>query len=121
MLIDTALPPIRLNRVPDFSRAAEEMGFNALLPAGAEAIRLGGNGEELSRLAARGDWVSLPEVITDDVLESFLTAASRQDLGAALHQRYKGIVDRINLPVPFQPGGDDDGWRQLVPDVRDAC
>jgi len=107
----------------EIKQARKQIAFYASTPSYRRVMTHHGweeAGEELSRLAAQGEWDSLPEVITEDMLVCFLTAAGSRELGAALRQRYHGIVDRINLYIPFQPGEDDNGWRRLVADVRDA-
>lgn len=71
-------------------------------------------GEKLSMLAARKDWGGMPQQITDAMLEEFCVAASEADLASAIKLRYAGILDRITLYSPFEPGQDTTKWEALV-------
>jgi alkanesulfonate monooxygenase SsuD/methylene tetrahydromethanopterin reductase-like flavin-dependent oxidoreductase (luciferase family) len=72
-------------------------------------------GQELSQLAARGQWGDMPALITDDILAEFCTQADTPvGMAAALKQRYEGIADRIAIYLPFIPGDKDKFWRELA-------
>ena len=82
-------------------------------------------GEELSALAARGQWEAMPALITDEMLHTFAVAAPSQTpfrglaaLAAPLKERYAGLLDRITLYRPFAPGEDDAGWRALAAEMQ---
>jgi hypothetical protein len=74
-------------------------------------------GERLSQLAAQQRWADMPGLVSDEMLAAFAVEAAPGDLGAALRQRYDGLLDRISLYMPFVPGQMDDFWRRLVRDV----
>jgi probable F420-dependent oxidoreductase len=72
-------------------------------------------GEQLSALAARGNWADMPALITDEMLAEFAVAApSLEALAAPLHARYTTLIDRVTLYRPFTPGAEDAAWRQLA-------
>ncbi len=71
-------------------------------------------GEELSALAARGQWAEMPALVTDEMLNAFAVTAPMADLAPHLQARYAGVLDRLALYRPFVPGEDDAGWRTLV-------
>ena len=74
--------------------------------------------EKLTAFAAKGEWAEMPMLITDEMLEQFVTFAdSPAALPAALKKRYEGIVDRITVYTPFVPGEKDDFWREMVANV----
>lgn len=74
--------------------------------------------EKLTAFAAKGEWHEMPMLITDEMLEQFVTFAdSPAELPAALKKRYEGIVDRITVYTPFVPGEKDDFWREMVKNV----
>lgn len=74
--------------------------------------------EKLTNHAAKGEWAEMPMLITDEMLEEFVTFAdSPAALPAALKKRYEGIVDRITVYTPFVPGEKDDFWREMVANV----
>jgi probable F420-dependent oxidoreductase len=74
--------------------------------------------ERLTRLAARGGWAEMGELISDDMLSAFSVAAQPEDLGAALTERYAGIADRLMLYLPFSPDGESGFWPRLVKSLR---
>jgi len=75
--------------------------------------------EKLTAFAAKGEWAEMPMLITDEMLEQFVTFAdSPAELPAALKKRYEGIVDRITVYTPFVPGEKDDFWREMVGGVN---
>ncbi|MCS6883460.1 MAG: LLM class F420-dependent oxidoreductase [Oscillochloridaceae bacterium] len=74
-------------------------------------------GERLSQLAAQQRWADMPGLVSDEMLATFAVEASPGELGAALRQRYDGLLDRISLYMPFVPGQMDEFWRRLVRDV----
>lgn len=71
-------------------------------------------GEKLSTLAARKEWGAMSEQITDDMLEQFCVITSPDQLAHALKTRYAGLLDRITLYTPFEPGQDVEKWKTLV-------
>jgi hypothetical protein len=71
-------------------------------------------GETLSRLAARKEWAELPAQISDEMLEQLCVNASPGELARAIKQRYAGLLDRVTLYVPFEPGQDVERWKALV-------
>lgn len=74
--------------------------------------------EQLTAHAAKKEWAEMPMLITDEMLEEFVTFAdSPAELPAALKKRYEGIVDRITVYTPFVPGEKDDFWREMVSGV----
>ena len=57
-------------------------------------------------------------LITDQMLDVFTVAAPLDRIGAALRQRYDGVLDRVFSYMPYVPGQLDDAWRAIVAAVR---
>ena len=74
----------------------------------------GALGEDLSKLAASQRWAEMPALISDEVLAVLAIEAPPEQLGAAIRQRFDGLLDRVALYTAFVPGQDDDFWRGLV-------
>jgi len=53
-------------------------------------------------------------LIDDAMLATFAVEAAPDELGAALVERYTGLVDRLSLYLPFEPGVDDPLWNALL-------
>jgi probable F420-dependent oxidoreductase len=95
----------------------QQVAFYASTPSYRPVLELHGwgkVGEELSSLAARGKWDEMPNLITDDMLETFVIIGSWDDIAAKLHARYDGLLDRVGLYRPFVPGLEDEQWSRLV-------
>lgn len=55
-------------------------------------------GEQLSRLARAGQFAELPRLVTEPMLDAFVTRArTYRELGEKLRERYEGILDRAGL------------------------
>ena len=70
--------------------------------------------EQLSGLAARGQWDEMPALIDEEMLASFAVEVPSPELPAALAERYHGLADRLGLYMPFMPGERDAFWRDLL-------
>lgn len=51
--------------------------------------------EQLSRLAARGKWMEMPALVTDEMLSAFAVEGAWEELPARIIDRYDGLVDRV--------------------------
>ncbi|MCC7163115.1 MAG: TIGR03617 family F420-dependent LLM class oxidoreductase [Anaerolineae bacterium] len=71
-------------------------------------------GEKLSSLAAHKEWGEMAEQITDEMLDHFCVIAPPDELAHAVKTRYDGLLDRITLYTPFEPGQDAGKWMALV-------
>ena len=96
----------------------EQIAFYASTRTYARVLDLHGwrdVGERLHSLSIRGDWKGMPREVGDDMLDEFVVEGGWDDIGQTLRRRYKGIVDRVRLYVPF------DGkrsWQSLVMSFR---
>lgn len=80
-------------------------------------------GEQLSALAARGEWGGMPALITDEMLEAFclsVPAGGVEALAAPLIARYAGLLTRVMVYRPFTPGAEDAAWRRLAAQLQTA-
>lgn len=70
--------------------------------------------ERLTALASARRWGEMPALIDDAMLATFAVEAAPGELAAALQARYAGLVDRLSLYLPFEPGADDALWDTLL-------
>ncbi len=100
------------------NQARMQIAFYASTPSYKRVMHLYGWGETAEKLRAhvsKGEWAEMPMLITDEMLEEFVTYAdSPAALPAALKERYEGLVDRITVYTPFVPGEKDEFWREMV-------
>jgi probable F420-dependent oxidoreductase len=100
--------------------AMQQISFYASTPsyrAVLETHGWGDIGEQLSQLAAAQRWAEMPALVNEEMVHTFAVEAPVERLGAAIHERYDGLLDRISLYAPFIPGEMDDFWRKLVADL----
>lgn len=98
----------------------QQIAFYASTPSYRAVLSLHGwdaVAEQLSALAARGQWGEMPALITDDILNEVAVVAPAEDLAAHLRARYAGLSARITLYIPFIPGERDTFWQKLKADL----
>src|SRR5206468_3565886 len=71
---------------------------------------------ELNRLTKANDWASMPALITDDVLDTFVVSGRVDQIAGRLHERFGGLVDRISVDAPRDV--DPQQWREVVEAIR---
>ncbi len=71
---------------------------------------------ELNRMTKSGEWASIGTLVTDDVLDEFVTSGRADQIAARLEERYGHLVHRIAVDPPR--GVDDDTWQSVVSDLR---
>jgi probable F420-dependent oxidoreductase len=111
---DAAIESIR-------AMAREQIAFYASTPTYRVVLECHGwqdVGEQLSRLAAAKRWGEMGALITDQMMDVFTVAAPLDRIGAALRQRYDGVLDRVFSYMPYTPGPLDDAWRVVVAAVQ---
>ena len=97
-----------------------QIAFYASTPSYRPVMLLHGweeTAQKLSGLAARGAWIEMPALITDNMLSEFAIIASPASIPSALHARYQGLVNRLGLYIPFKPGERDEFWKSVLHSV----
>lgn len=100
----------------------QQLSFYASTPSYRPVMALHGwesTAEELSSLAGRGRWDEMPNMIDDDMLETFALVGPQDQIPGALLARYQNLADRLSLYSPFLPGERDDFWRSLITASRE--
>lgn len=54
----------------------------------------------LRKLSGSEDWVSMVDLIDDEILETFAVVGSPEEVGRTIAHRYAGLVDRFTLSAP---------------------
>jgi probable F420-dependent oxidoreductase len=75
-------------------------------------------GEKLGKLARNKRWDEMPNLITDEMLRTFVVEAAPDEIGPALKERYEGLIDRVALYLPVVPGERDEFWRATLEAVH---
>jgi len=74
----------------------------------------GAVGDELHTLSRSGRWEDMSDRVSEEMLHAFAVEADPNDVGAALRERYDGLLDRVALFEFMLPGDRDDFWRELA-------
>jgi probable F420-dependent oxidoreductase len=123
--LEVALPVFVVTGEDEARTAEVEAGVRAQIafygstPAYRPVLDLhgwGGLHEELHRRSLEGDWAGMAAAIDDEVLHTFAIVAPPDRVGAAIRERYAGLVDRVSLYTGFE--FQEDGWTRLLRDVR---
>ncbi|MCD6401023.1 MAG: TIGR03617 family F420-dependent LLM class oxidoreductase [Anaerolineales bacterium] len=105
----------------DFVR--QQISFYASTPSYRRVMKLHGwddVAERLSVLASRGKWDEMPDLINDQMLNTFAIMSDLETLPAAIDERYHGLADRLGLYTPFVPGKRDDFWKRLITELKET-
>ena len=103
----------------NFARA--QISFYASTPSYRPVMDLHGwsdVAEKLSAHAAKGEWMEMPMLITDEMLNEFAVVTEENKLANELKKRYDGIADRLTLYTPFMPGERDEWWKNLTGEFK---
>ncbi len=61
---------------------------------------------ELNRLSKTGDWPTMAALITDEIVDSFVTSGTPEQIGPRLQDRYGEIVQRVSFDTPAKLSAD---------------
>jgi probable F420-dependent oxidoreductase len=104
-----------------FARA--QLAFYASTPSYRPVMELHGWGDvaqDLSVLVREQKWDEMAALISEEMLETFAVVASAGDLAPALRSRYEGLADRLMLYLPFTVGKQEEFWRRLISQMKEA-
>ena len=90
----------------EMNLARAQIAFYASTPSYRPVMDLHGwasVAEKLSSHAAKGEWMEMPTLITDEILDEFCLVIEEGKLAEELKRRYEGIVDRLALYTTFIP------------------
>lgn len=77
-------------------------------------------GGELRARSRRGEWESMADLITDDLLDEVAVIGSHDEVGRLIRERYDDRVQRIGyyFTGPEDHFADEDVWSQVIADTR---
>ena len=94
-----------------------QISFYASTPSYRPVLDQHGWGEltdKLGRLAIRQRWDEMSALVGDDVIRAFAVEGTWDEIGARIHERYAGLLDRITLYAPFVAGQQDANWQRAL-------
>jgi probable F420-dependent oxidoreductase len=99
--------------------ARRQIAFYASTPAYRPVLDLHGWGAlhtEMHALSLKGEWTAMGERVDDDVLHTFALVAEPDQVAAALHQRFDGLLTRCSLSTRAEE--DSAQWTAVLAAVR---
>jgi probable F420-dependent oxidoreductase len=97
----------------------QQIAFYGSTPAYRGVLDLHGWGDlqtELNALSKQGEWVTMGELIDDEILNTFAVVAEPEQLAPELHARYGDIVDRITFYAPYK--SDPERWHGVLASLK---
>jgi probable F420-dependent oxidoreductase len=97
----------------------QQIAFYGSTPAYRGVLDLHGWGDlqtELNALSKQGEWVTMGELIDDEILNTFAVVAEPEQLAPELHARYGDIVDRISFYAPYK--SDPERWHGVLASLK---
>jgi len=97
----------------------QQIAFYGSTPAYRGVLELHGWGDlqgELNRLSKQGDWVTMGDLVTDEILETFAVVAEPEDVPRQLLARYGDVVDRVSFYAPYK--SDPERWSKVLDGFR---
>jgi probable F420-dependent oxidoreductase len=101
----------------------EQLAFYASTPNYRGVLDLHGwtaAGEALSQKVRSGDFASLAEGVSDEMLDAFAIVAPPERVPQALRQRYEGLVQRTSVYFPVPKADPEAKWKAFVDAFRKA-
>ena len=96
-----------------------QIAFYGSTPAYRPVLDLHGWGElqeELRAMTKRGEWDRMPELIEDELVQTFAVVGTPEEAVAEVKRRYGDIATRITLQLPAER--DEARWRELFDELR---
>jgi len=73
----------------------------------------GDTASKLNELSAKGDWGSMPKLITDEMLDVYAVTGNYDNIGDKVRERFDGLLDRVSFYIPYKSSFDDATWARL--------
>ena len=85
------------------------LGFLYSTPAYWPSLELfgwGEKGQQLLHMTREGNWSSMHDIITDEMLAEFVPRGTYAEIARVFRERYGGLTRRITFPMPQDPVDD---------------
>jgi alkanesulfonate monooxygenase SsuD/methylene tetrahydromethanopterin reductase-like flavin-dependent oxidoreductase (luciferase family) len=79
---------------------------------------LGDLADELKLLSRAQRWEEMPRYISDDILHTFVTVGTYDQIARRLLDRYSGVVTHCEFSIPVNGAADKDRLRDLAKTIQ---
>jgi probable F420-dependent oxidoreductase len=94
-----------------------QIAFYASTPSYRGVLEMHGLGDlqdRLTLMTREGRWHEMYTQISDDLLHKIAVVAAPDEIGAAVKERYQGLLDRVSYYFPYIPGQHEAVWRSSL-------
>ncbi len=74
--------------------------------------------DQLHRLSLQGRWAEMAGLITDEMLETYATIGTYDEIADRLRERYRGLVTSVALNLPLETAEDRELAREVIARVK---
>ncbi|MEQ9639104.1 MAG: TIGR03617 family F420-dependent LLM class oxidoreductase [Alphaproteobacteria bacterium] len=85
-----------------------------------DAHGLGALADEMAVLSKAQRWDEMPAMISDDILHTYATVGTYDQIGQRLAERYGGLIQRIEFSIACNSEADKERMRDLVRQIHAA-
>ena len=71
---------------------------------------------QLNALSKQGEWDSMGELISDEMLQTFAVVGEPDQIAPELHKRYGDVIQRISFYAPYQ--SDPQRWHKVLAEIN---
>ena len=106
-----------------YEDARRRIAFYASTPAYRGVMEVHGWGavaDQLRQLSFESLWDDMARLVSEEMMEVFCVAGSRQEIAAMLRARYADHATRITIPMPQESGTGDTWLRGLIQELHGA-
>jgi hypothetical protein len=68
----------------------------------------------LHRKSVEGDWKGMADLVTDEMVDTYAVTGTYGTIGAAIRERYAGLLDRTAFYQPYPTALDDPRLPRVV-------
>jgi alkanesulfonate monooxygenase SsuD/methylene tetrahydromethanopterin reductase-like flavin-dependent oxidoreductase (luciferase family) len=107
--------------VPKIRDVRARVSFYASTPqyrAAFDHHGLGDLADRLKLLSRAQRWEEMPQHITDDILETFVTIGTYDTIARKLSDRYGGVVTHCEFSIPVKGAADKERLRDLAKTIQ---
>jgi probable F420-dependent oxidoreductase len=74
--------------------------------------------DRLHRLSLQGKWAEMAQLITDEMLETYATIGTYDEIAGRLRERYGGLVTSVAVNLPLETPADREAAREVIAQVK---
>lgn len=97
----------------------QQIAFYGSTPAYRGVLELHGWDDihaQLNALSKQGEWESMGELVTDEMLNTFAVVGEPEQIAPELHKRYGDVIARMSFYAPYK--SDPQRWHKVLADMK---